>query len=456
MSLQSRKRSSSFCCSQVVPVVSPKKIRISEALEALKEKDESYPKPGTLVDMVRVKKVGPFILGPVLGNSPVKSIVHYLARQEKTDKFFTVKILSLKPPSEEKQDDRLGKMLLHTEYSLLTLLRGQQGVIQHHGLYKDIALEEVDTSRGTVYSGRAVQRVALVLDCLTPHDFSPSEHINLQHYVIRQKRLAEQEALLIFSHVVRVVAMLHKNNVVHRDLKLGNIVLNRRTKKVVLTNFCLGKHLLNEDDLVKDQRGSPAYISPDVLSGKPYLGKPSDMWALGVVLYTMLYGQFPFYNAAPQELFRKIKAADYVIPDDGRVSEPTTMLIRRLLLLDPRQRITADQVTEHYFGRHTNLLRMMHSMYPAPRELASDDQVVPQLASPPAAEQRRPPTPVAAAASSLETNVNQLQLMESKLFTVGAERPPTPTEPAPANPLMALSRHDVIEHIDRVLQRRAP
>ena len=50
------------------------------------------PKPGTLVDMVRVKKVGPFILGPVLGNSPVKSIVQYLARQEKTDKFFTVKV----------------------------------------------------------------------------------------------------------------------------------------------------------------------------------------------------------------------------------------------------------------------------------------------------------------------------------------------------------------------------
>ena len=45
-----------------------------------------------------------------------------------------------------------------------------------------------------------------------------------------------------------------------------------------------------------DQRGSPAYISPDLLSGKPYEGKPSDMWALGVVLFTMLYGQFPFYD----------------------------------------------------------------------------------------------------------------------------------------------------------------
>ena len=48
--------------------------------------------------------------------------------------------------------------------------------------------------------------------------------------------------------------------------------------------------------------------------GKPYLGKPSDMWALGVVLFTMLYGQFPFYDSVPQELFRKIKAVEFNIP----------------------------------------------------------------------------------------------------------------------------------------------
>ena len=48
--------------------------------------------------------------------------------------------------------------------------------------------------------------------------------------------------------------------------------------------------------------------------GQPYLGKPSDLWALGVVLFTMLYGQFPFYDNQPHELFRKIKAADYSIP----------------------------------------------------------------------------------------------------------------------------------------------
>lgn len=84
--------------------------------------------------------------------------------------------------------------------------------------------------------------------------------------------------------------------------------------QVTITNFCLGKHLGSENDLLKDQRGSPAYISPDVLCGKPYLGKPSDMWALGVVLFTMLYGQFPFYDSSPTQLFNKIKAANYHIP----------------------------------------------------------------------------------------------------------------------------------------------
>lgn len=127
--------------------------------------------------------------------------------------------------------------------------------------------------------------------------------------------------------------------------------------------------------------------------GRPYCGKPSDMWALGVVLFTMLYGQFPFYDSIPQELFRKIKAAEYSIPEwvfgpgdplkwmrswsvavmncvvqafmclkklsrafcfafclpphrDGRVSENTVCLIRKLLVLDPQQRLTAAEVLE--------------------------------------------------------------------------------------------------------------
>lgn len=76
----------------------------------------------------------------------------------------------------------------------------------------------------------------------------------------------------------------------------------------------MGRHLLNEKDLLCDQRGSPAYISPEVLSSLPYKGKPTDMWALGVAYFILLYGHFPFFETTPAALFRKIRTAEYLIP----------------------------------------------------------------------------------------------------------------------------------------------
>ncbi|XP_045754037.1 serine/threonine-protein kinase 40 isoform X2 [Mirounga angustirostris] len=297
------------------------------------------------------KRAGPFILGPRLGNSPVPSIVQCLARKDGTDDFYQLKILTLEERGDqgiESQEERQGKMLLHTEYSLLSLLHTQDGVVHHHGLFQDRTCEIVEDTESSRMIKKMKKRICLVLDCLCAHDFSDktADLINLQHYVIKEKRLSERETVVIFYDVVRVVEALHQKNIVHRDLKLGNMVLNKRTHRITITNFCLGKHLVSEGDLLKDQRGSPAYISPDVLSGRPYRGKPSDMWALGVVLFTMLYGQFPFYDSIPQELFRKIKAAEYTIPEDGRVSENTVCLIRKLLVLDPQQRLAAADVLE--------------------------------------------------------------------------------------------------------------
>jgi len=289
-----------------------------------------------------VRRVGDFLIGPRMCGSPVKSITHYLGRRDGTDKYYLLKILSLTVGGKESQDERQGKMLLHTEHSLLSLLQGVAGVVQCHHTFMDSCLQEEDGR----YTGRKVKRVVLVLDCLVSHDFSNKTRdlINLQHHVIREKKLSEKESLVIFHAVVSIVHRLHQANIVHRDLKLGNIVLDKRSNKVTITNFCLGKHLMSDNDLLKDQRGSPAYISPDVLSGKPYQGKPSDMWALGVVLFTMLYGQFPFYDSAPQELFNKIKSAEFTIPEDGRVSEDSVSVIRRLLVTDPAKRLTAEQV----------------------------------------------------------------------------------------------------------------
>ncbi|CAH1800013.1 unnamed protein product [Owenia fusiformis] len=255
-----------------------------------------------------VKMAGPYLIGPRISQSPVSSIVQCLGRKIGTDDFYMLKILTMENSDRESQDDKQGKMLLHTEYSLLSLLHNQGGVVHHHGLFK--------------------------------------------------------------------------KNIVHRDLKLGNMMLNKRSLRVTITNFCLGKHLVCEDDPLKDQRGSPAYISPDVLSGKPYLGKPSDMWALGVVLFTMLYGQFPFYDSDPIKLFKKIKTADFTIPPLG-VQDSTSGLIKQLLVLDPKERLTASQVLEALHGIITTWRAMYNRSGPLQVVPDIDDLIPSTLKNPP-------------------------------------------------------------------------
>eukprot|EP00731_Ephydatia_muelleri_P032214 Em0023g721a len=82
-------------------------------------------------------------------------------------------------------------------------------------------------------------------------------------------------------------------------------------------------------------------LLPTPYAGSPYCGKASDMWSMGVLLFTMLFGQFPFYDNEPQELFKKIRAASYTIPNESHVTMETTLLIKQLIRLDVKTRLTA-------------------------------------------------------------------------------------------------------------------
>lgn len=96
------------------------------------------PMYGQIVNRREFRRAGPYLIGLKLGHSPVDSIVQYLAKKENSNEFFQLKILVLNNnTSSEKllQDERQGKMLLHTEYSLLSLLENQEGVMQQHGLF---------------------------------------------------------------------------------------------------------------------------------------------------------------------------------------------------------------------------------------------------------------------------------------------------------------------------------
>lgn len=138
----------------------------------------------------------------------------------------------------------------------------------------------------------------------------------------------------------------------------------------------MGKLLSSDDMLLLDQRGSPAYISPDVLNG-PYLGKPSDIWTLGVILYIIVYSNFPFIENTTAALFKKIRQCDLVLPSDPsiRVSDATKKLIKNhLLTINPNDRYTAQQIRV-YIERQIEKYRSSQALTPG----VKDDQVVPNI-----------------------------------------------------------------------------
>ncbi len=141
---------------------------------------------------------GDFYIGPMIppvNATPVQSITEYLAkRDDNSDTFVTLKVLQVN--RERDGEVSQGKLLLHNEHLVLSLLQDQPGVIHHQGFFKD--------------SGRFI----LVLDCLIAHSYAKddayTDFVNLQHYVIKQKRLEEKEALELFYNVLSTVGTLHK------------------------------------------------------------------------------------------------------------------------------------------------------------------------------------------------------------------------------------------------------
>ena len=100
---------------------------------------------------------------------------------------------------------------------------------------------------------------------------------------------------------------MHLNNVTHRDLKLENLLLARPNdiSSVVIADFGLARNAKTARQVLQTQCGTPSYVAPEILLGKPYT-PAVDVWSMGVILYTLLIGSFPFAHDDQQTLFRLI------------------------------------------------------------------------------------------------------------------------------------------------------
>jgi serine/threonine protein kinase len=89
------------------------------------------------------------------------------------------------------------------------------------------------------------------------------------------------------------LAYLHSHNIVHRDIKLDNLLLHS-DGTVKIGDFGVSKLLRSKNEKMLEQCGTPAYIAPEVIKKEGYFGGSSDLWSSGVALYAMLYGTVPF------------------------------------------------------------------------------------------------------------------------------------------------------------------
>ncbi|CAG8513059.1 3535_t:CDS:1 [Paraglomus occultum] len=171
----------------------------------------------------------------------------------------------------------------------------------------------------------------------------------------------ENDARRIFVQLLDVVSYLHNNNIVHRDLKLENILLDRKTPspdgpKIKLTDFGLARFIDPACPHLTTRCGSEEYAAPEIIMAKPYDGRQTDMWALGIVLYALLVGYLPFNLERGQtrgHFFGKIARADYKFPSDkeagrrGNISRNAKDLVNRLLQPNPQRRATLENVRQH-------------------------------------------------------------------------------------------------------------
>ena len=104
--------------------------------------------------------------------------------------------------------------------------------------------------------------------------------------------IQESEAQLIFSELARALIYLHSENIVHRDIKLDNIMVGA-CGQVKLVDFGLAM-VLKDNSLISSYCGTPCYMAPEIFSRKKYLPEKVDVWSFGVCLYRALVGCFPF------------------------------------------------------------------------------------------------------------------------------------------------------------------
>nr|XP_020462962.1 serine/threonine-protein kinase 17A-like [Monopterus albus] len=185
--------------------------------------------------------------------------------------------------------------------------------------------------------------IILVLEC------AAGGEIFNQCVADNDEAFTEKDVTRLAKQILSGVAFLHRNNVVHLDLKPQNILLTsaRPLGDIRIVDFGLSRHMDNITE-VREILGTPEYVAPEILSYEP-ISTATDMWSIGVLTYVMLTGESPFLGDNKQETFLNISQVniDYSQDTFEGISSLAVDFIKSLLVKNPRKRATAEEGLRH-------------------------------------------------------------------------------------------------------------
>uniref|UniRef100_A0AAQ5Z959 non-specific serine/threonine protein kinase n=1 Tax=Amphiprion ocellaris TaxID=80972 RepID=A0AAQ5Z959_AMPOC len=159
-------------------------------------------------------------------------------------------------------------------------------------------------------------------------------------YLVAHGRMKEKEARAKFRQIVSAVHYCHQKNIVHRDLKAENLLLDADSN-IKIADFGFSNEF-TEGSKLDTFCGSPPYAAPELFQGKKYDGPEVDIWSLGVILYTLVSGSLPFDGQNLKELRERVLRGKYRVP--FYMSTDCEGILRRFLVLNPAKRCSLEQI----------------------------------------------------------------------------------------------------------------
>ncbi|XP_071492317.1 uncharacterized protein [Diadema antillarum] len=194
-------------------------------------------------------------------------------------------------------------------------------------------------------------------------DFMPNG--DLLTYINKQEHghLSEPEARHLFHQLKSAVTYLHELDIVHRDIKCSNLLLDADFK-LKLCDFGLAT-TCSPGEKLTEACGSMGYVAPEILEGDPYDGKPTDIWSMGVTLYAMLSGRLPYHEDSLDIMLDSIYNPQEKLCFPKTVSQDGRAFVHALLTPDPAKRVKlCDLAKLDWFSRPIVTLHSLTTSVP--------------------------------------------------------------------------------------------